>query len=133
MSNIHLWQYIVIAGPAAVLGGLVVWALNREYVRGLEDALLSEPDQEPKAESVFVHGRRIDDGPKTPRPNIVPMPQKPALAIMDDCPGSIVTDEGVYRVEHKDHPIEVRFDSPSYAEALVSYMMKQPRKQGGPL
>lgn len=43
MENIHLWQYIVIAGPAAVLGGLVVWALNREYTRGLEDVVINTP------------------------------------------------------------------------------------------
>ena len=45
MDNIHLWQYIVIAGPAAVVGGLVVWAANREYVRGLENAVLNSPEE----------------------------------------------------------------------------------------
>lgn len=48
MENVHLWQYIVIAGPAAVVGGLVVWAINREYTRGLEDVILREPDREPE-------------------------------------------------------------------------------------
>lgn len=48
MDNIHLWQYIVIAGPAAVLGGLAVWAFNREYVRGLEDVVIGEPSRVPQ-------------------------------------------------------------------------------------
>lgn len=47
MENIHLWQYFVIAGPAAFLGGLAVWAIGREYERGLEDALLSQPERMP--------------------------------------------------------------------------------------
>lgn len=165
MSNIHLWQYIVIAGPAAVLGGLVVWALNREYVRGREDALLSETDRTPeqvirshpsrfgKSFAAFLQfqaacqcgARMLYRGP-----GYVAMPDSMYAelvnkrdggvvmgpVIMDDCPGSIVPNDVAYRVEHKDRPIEVKFDtdvlfdSPHYAEALASYLMKPRSKPG---
>lgn len=52
MNNVHLWQYLVIAGPAAILGGLVVWALNREYTRGLEDVVLSDMKPMPAPEFI---------------------------------------------------------------------------------
>ena len=44
MSNVQLWQYVVIAGPAAVLGGARVYMLCRERVRSLEALVLSECD-----------------------------------------------------------------------------------------
>lgn len=53
MNNVHLWQYIVIAGPAAILGGLAVWFLCREYERGLEDALLGQLEPMPAPEHII--------------------------------------------------------------------------------
>ncbi len=41
MESVKFWQYIVIAGPAAVVGGLLVWLVNREYIRGIESCLLN--------------------------------------------------------------------------------------------
>lgn len=42
MSNVQLWQYVVIAGPAALVGGAVVWLLCREAMRAMEAMALAE-------------------------------------------------------------------------------------------
>lgn len=42
MSNVQLWQYVVIAGPAALVGGAVVWLLCREAMRATEAMALEE-------------------------------------------------------------------------------------------
>jgi len=56
MENISLWQYVVIGGPAAVVGGAIMWLLDKEYILGLENALLSEPDRTP--EIIMPHAPR---------------------------------------------------------------------------
>lgn len=157
MDNIHLWQYIVIAGPAAVLGGLAVWMVNREYISGLENVVLNKvsmayiPYRAGKSHSAFLTFKAAcETGQRVlyRGPGYVVMPTAmyeeltiarnrtvgASLAIMDDCPGYFVPD-GIPQCKGSkvEFDTDKLFNNPEYAKALASYLMKSPPKTGGPL
>ncbi len=46
MENIKLWQVIAISGPSALIGGLLVWLVSREYIMGLGDIIFHLPPKD---------------------------------------------------------------------------------------
>ena len=57
-------------------------------------------EESTRAQPAFDHGRRVDDGPKTPRPDIVPSPQKPSQDGYWWCPNCV----------REVHPARVTFE-----------------------
>lgn len=150
MDNIHLWQYIVIAGPAAVLGGLAVWTAN--LFKGSEQISATViPYRSGKSHSAFLAFRAAcETGQRVlyRGPGYVVIPDamyeeltrsrnvevRTSLAIMDDCPGYFVPD-GISQCKGQqvEFDTDKLFSNPDYAKALASYLMKPPSKSGGPL